>query len=941
MFRFNVLVMLCLGALTSCEAPSPEVPVSTSPLEQAAAALDDVAMPTPGVVAGLQHIVQVTPRELLFGNQRVGTVSAAQVVRVLNFGSRSAQIEVFIRDNEPFTVSPNTPFTLLPGQSRDLSVRFQPVAPGTGGGTLILVTDDPGNPNPTVFLVGTGIKPVVTLDKSELNFGAQRVGTSTAPPQTVTVTNVGTDALQVSNVAVGSGQPFTVTPTSFTLVPNASTTLSVTFTPTSEGAAAGTMTLTTDDLSNPNPTVALTGMGVKPTISLSTTALTFAEQRVGTASSPQTVTVSNTGTGTLQVSSVSLPVGSQFAVAPTTAFTLAPGAIRSLAVTYTPMTEGPTSDTLTLVTSDPVTPSTVSLSGTGVRPNLQVSPTSLGFGNQPVGTPSPAQTVEVLNTGTGPVSINGVSTTSSAFTVTPATAFTLQPNQSQQLSVVFSPSTRASVSAELRLTTDEAAPSSAPVALSGTGVTVLELDPVSGINFGNVPRNQTATRTVKLTNASGADLQLTSVSPVGSPFSVTGLVPGTLAARATVTFEVNFTPTNAGAFNTVLSVQSDAVNSPMVLSLMGAGVQSELKVSRSSIFFGNRRVGAKSSPVPITVNNTGNTDVTIQNLPVLGDFDVVLPQGNALPRLIPAQSSFTFDVVFNPRAQGPLQGAVSVISDIPDSSPLQVSLEGNGTISVASLSLATLDFASQPVTVTSGAQPVIITNTGTAELEITELAVSNPAFVVLMPRPWSLPLPTPAEPLRLAVGEQTAVYVAFTPSTLGATEGKLFLISNAFTAPEPVTLKGVGVDGQTGSQRLLSVAPGRLDFGEVELDAPVEPQVLTVTNRSAQPQQAMVTFESSEGSPFLVDAAGLAEPIPPEGSATFKVTFQPRQEGEARTELQLWLEGQSEPEAVIPVTGRGAAQAGGCACGTTDAASAGLLSLLVLAALSSRRRRRT
>lgn len=102
-----------------------------------------------------------------------------------------------------------------------------------------------------------------------------------------------------------------------------------------------------------------------------------------------------------------------------------------------------------------------------------------------------------------------------------------------------------------------------------------------------------------------------------------------------------------------------------------------------------------------------------------------------------------------------------------------------------------------------------------------------------------------------------------------------------------------------------------------------------------------MTFESSEGSPFLVDAAGLAKPIPPEGSATFTVAFQPRQEGEAQTELQLRLQGQSEPEAVIPVTGRGAAQAGGCACGTTDAANAGLLSLLVLAALSSRRRRHT
>ena len=122
----------------------------------------------------------------------------------------------------------------------------------------------------------------------------------------------------------------------------------------------------------------------------------------------------------------------------------------------------------------------------------------------------------------------------------------------------------------------------------------------------------------------------------------------------------------------------------------------------------------------------------------------------------------------------------------------------------------------------------------------------------------------------------------------------------------------------------------------------VEPKVVTVTNKSSQPQRVVVKLKA-EGTPFTVDTSTLANAIPAGGSATFKVTFQPQTADEAQNEVEVWLQGETEAEALIPVKGVGrsvGSQPGGCSCGSTEAGSAGMLALLALAGLGSRRRRR-
>ena len=966
---------------------------------------------------GVKPVLALSPNPLAFGEQRVGVTSAAQKVLVSNAtGSGPITITaVSVGTSGPFALvtPPAMPLTLVAGGSTELSVTFTPSTQGAVSGTLTLTTSDKDFSTTTVSLTGTGVKPVLALSPNPLAFGEQRVGVTSAAQKVLVSNATGSGPITITGVSVGNGGPFAlVSPPvmPLTLAAGGSAELSVTFTPGTQGAVSGTLTLTTSDKDWPTATVSLSGIGVNPILELLPASLAFGEQRVGTTSTAQKVKVSNKGSGTLKVSSLSITSGAPFSVSPSTGFDLAAGASTELSVTFSPTTEESFTATLTLTTNDPVTPSIVSLSGNGVKPLLEVFPTSLSFGTQIVGTSSAAQKVTVTNRGTGPVRIRGSSITgSTAFNVTPSTAFDLVAGASAELSVTFSPTAKGAVSATLNLSTDETTSSAPAVSLSGTGVSWLEMSPATLLDFGEVPWKTTLKRTVTLTNKSSVPITITSVSSVVAPFSVsgiskdqiipansaiafdvnfspstggqfdgvltltsdaansphtliltgTGIVPegqfslstgaviasldfkgvqvnGTkelvvrfknigkapfasssialtygntgftymgpasisLAPGAYIDFSVSFRPASTSTYNDTLTIVSNAVNSPMSLSLTGFGANPELKLDRTSIFFGDVRVGSTSDPVPITVNNTGNAEVTVQSLPVEGPFAVVLPSGVSLPRIIPANTSFTFHAVYKPSVQGPESGSVSILSDISNTTTLRVALSGSGTISVISMSVAALDFGNQRVKAVSGVQPVVITNTGKAELHITQFIFSNPVFAISSP----LPLPTESAPLKIAAGEQKAISVTFTPSTLGLTEGKLYIVSNAFTPAPALDLKGSGVDGQ------ISLTPSVVSFSGVDVGGAAAQKSVVLKNTGGY-TLTITSLTPPPDASFSVSGLPTGLVLQPGDSWSFTVTFAPTKRGYVFTSAIIGSDAVMNPAFSLSLEGTGVAAA--------------------------------
>jgi hypothetical protein len=145
---------------------------------------------------------------------------------------------------------------------------------------------------------------------------------------------------------------------------------------------------------------------------LSPTSLSFPGQVINTASTAQTVTLTDSGGLSLNISGITITGANSdaFAESNTCGAGLTGGASCTMSVTFRPITPGPQKATISVSDNAPGSPQNVQLSGTGVSTGVvSLSPTGLTFASQAIGTTSPPQTVVVTNTGAGPFAIFSIS----------------------------------------------------------------------------------------------------------------------------------------------------------------------------------------------------------------------------------------------------------------------------------------------------------------------------------------------------------------------------------------------------------------------------------------------------------------------------------------------------------------------------------------------------
>ncbi|MBC3841165.1 choice-of-anchor D domain-containing protein [Streptacidiphilus sp. 4-A2] len=109
---------------------------------------------TMSVTSSSAPILSASPASLSFGNQAVGSTSAAQTVTITDTGTAAAAISS-LGTAAPFAETGNCPASLAPGASCDASVSFTPGAAGTASGALT-VASNASDPSLTVALSGTG-----------------------------------------------------------------------------------------------------------------------------------------------------------------------------------------------------------------------------------------------------------------------------------------------------------------------------------------------------------------------------------------------------------------------------------------------------------------------------------------------------------------------------------------------------------------------------------------------------------------------------------------------------------------------------------------------------------------------------------------------------------------------------------------------------------------
>ena len=301
----------------------------------------------------------------------------------------------------------------------------------------------------------------LALNPTSVAFGNQTTGTTSAV-KTVTVTNSGTTAATVSVSLTGTGAAvFRQTNTCTSAIANGQTcTVSLSFAPTA--VASSTASLSVAATGATTRTAALTGTGVAPvtvTGTLTPSALTFASTTVGATSAAQTVTLKNTGTGTLTVSSVSLTGTNAASFAQTNTCTAGLAANRTctVSVTFKPTAAGTASATLSVASNASGSPLTATLSGTGAAATVSytLTPTTLAFSSQAVGTTSTVQNLTLKNTGTGSLTVTSAAlsgTNAAAFVLSNGCTAALVANASCTLGLAFKPTATGSASATLTVT---------------------------------------------------------------------------------------------------------------------------------------------------------------------------------------------------------------------------------------------------------------------------------------------------------------------------------------------------------------------------------------------------------------------------------------------------------------------------------------------------------
>ena len=210
----------------------------------------------------------------------------------------------------------------------------------------------------------------------------------------------------------------------------------------------------------------------------------------------------------------------------------------------------------------------------GVAPTL--SATSLSFDSTPMGASS-QKTFTVTNTGTAALSVGTITSSNSAFSVSPA-SLSLAASAVGTFTVTFAPAAAGSQTGAITLPFSKGSAyttGNLNVTLSGVGVAAQPQISLSATSlaFDSTTVGATSQRTLTIRNTGNASLSVTGIRATGADSSQFTVSPATatVAAGDSARVTVTFAPTSAGAKAASLSIAHNAGGSPASVSLSGVG----------------------------------------------------------------------------------------------------------------------------------------------------------------------------------------------------------------------------------------------------------------------------------------------------------------------------------------------------------------------------------
>ena len=433
------------------------------------------------------------------------------------------------------------------------------------------------------------------------------------------------------------------------------------------------------------------------------------------------------------------------------------------------------------------------------------------------------------------------------------------------------------------------------------------LTPIASLSVGALSFSATTAgatspaQTITLKNTGGATLNITSISITGanaSNFAATNNCGSSLAASATCTVSITFTPSSAASFSASLSFADNAANSPQSVTLTGAGISAPVPLAvfnPTALSFGSQAINTAATQT-ITLSNPGNATLNISGFMIAGanptDFAIT---ANTCGSTLASLSSCAIAVTFTPLSTATLTASLSV-TDNAATSIQTVALSGTGTPTpapIVSLSPSTLTFPTTSVGTTASSQNITLSNAGNATLNITGILITgtNPADFTQ----------TTTCGTSLAASSTCSISVTFSPASATTFTATLSVTDNAAGSPQSASLTGTG---STAPAPIATLSPTTLTLPGTAIGYTSPPRTITLSNSGNAPLNITgITIDGSNPTDFA-QTNNCGTTLAAASSCTLSITFTPASANTLTATLTVADNNNPSPQTVT-LTGTG------------------------------------
>jgi phospholipase C len=285
-----------------------------------------------------------------------------------------------------------------------------------------------------------------------------------------------------------------------------------------------------------------------------------------------------------------------------------------------------------------------------------------------VGATSATRKVTIANDQTATITFSSITPSGDFLISSNSCGTTLTVGSSCAVELAFKPTAIGARTGTLTVT-DSGVTSPETVNLTGIG-SGLQVSPFNLTYASTFIGTTTAAKTVTLKNVSTAAISLSSIAVVGD-FAETNTCGSSLAAGASCSIHVTYSPLSSGTLYGAINIQSSDPADPIMVGLQGTATA--VGLSQTSLTFPTTKVGTTSSAIKFTVSNTSAIGLNLGTIVMSGDF----AETTSCATPLPGGSNCTVSITFKPTATGTRTGSFSLpTSDYQ--SPQTVTLTGTG-----------------------------------------------------------------------------------------------------------------------------------------------------------------------------------------------------------------------------------------------------------------------